>query len=349
MEGEREPDEKQNGGNLIGYLRTIIDRSNTEVDRVYKIYRILAGAVTTILIVGIGTVSYVSYNSVRDMRADLREEMSTFRTRTAQEMTDFKERTSEEFDLLKNHVKSEQEIIVADIGKKVNQRIGDEFNKDNIQALVNTKAAERIDKVADPVIESKIDKRISPVIAGANKTLKSVEVDAAKMHNTVAQLELFNEFIMTTTAAQNDDRAAFEQLRKWATDKSYPLSSRAQESLAAIMDRFDVVFLAASGPPIPWGAGVDPAKLTITDLETIYESASSRNTRSQIAYYIDQRADISKKDKLGFFFKMLIKEKSMDAYDALLRLFERQSGQKFNRFDTNSVVEWWNGNRDTIK
>jgi hypothetical protein len=331
-------DDEKHQNLSINQYQDIVDRAHKEIEAVRKVYYWFSGLITVLLVTGIGAGAYIMGKNVSDIRTNVQSEVDLMKRGAAQE-----------FALQSSALKSRLETGVGDVETRVKSRIDEEFNRDNIQGLVKEKAQERIDKVADPIIELKIDKKISPVIAAANKTLKAVEVDAAKMHDTVTQLELFNEFILTNTAAQNDDRAAFEQLRKWATDKSYPLSSRAQQSVAAIMDRFDVSFLTVEGPPIPWGTGVDPSKLRMIDLEAKYELVGSRQSRSDIAYYIEQRGDISKKDKLGFFVKMLIKEKSMAAYATLLKLFERESGQKFNHFDSKPVVEWWNRNRDTIK
>jgi hypothetical protein len=321
----------------VALYQDIVDRAHKEVEHVRKVYYWFSGLITILLATGIGAGVYVTGKNTSEIRANMQAEADLMKAKATQE-----------FAVLKSGLQSDLENKIGDVTEKVQIRIDDQFKKENVESMVREKAQERIDKVADPIIESKIDKKISPVIEVANKTLKAVEDDAAKMHGTVTQLELFSEFSITSTAAQNDDRVAFEQLRRWSMDKSYPLSSRAQLAVSTITDRLDTAFLIAEGPPI-WDTGTDPAKLRLSDLEAKYESVSSHQAKTEIARYIEDREDISKKDKLEFFVKMLPKEQSTDAFDILFKLFERESGQKFKRFDTDSMLEWWNKNRENIR
>lgn len=330
-------------------LEKIIQRSDKEIDRVYKVYRILGGALGVILAAGIATFGYVSYNSVKDMRNDMREEMRTIRASVDKEMGDIKQNTFEESKVLSNRLKAELEMIVSDVGKKVNKRIDEEFKTENIQSLVKSNAQQRIDKVADQIIEDKIEKKVKPVLDAANQSLKSIDADAAKIHEELTKVTKLTDFTMTNIMAQNDNKVAFERLQKCAEDKSCPMSVEARQALDAIIDRHTTNFLVLQGPPIPWGEGVDPAKLSIAELEAKYESFASPRTRSDIAYYIANRSDIAKKDRLQFLVKELKSEVSLKAVDQLLTLFSKLSGQTFKPFDTDSVLEWWNRNKNIIK
>lgn len=307
MDGEEKSDQKQKEVNLLDNLQKIIDRSDKEVDRVYRVYRTLAGAVTLILGIGIATIGYVSYNSVKDMRIDLREEMSTIRARTSQEMNDFKQRTSEEFILLKNHLKSEQEMIVTNVGKKVNQRMEDEFNKENIQTLVNAKATERIDKIADSLIGQQIEIKIDPKIKVAEEKIKNVDQQVAKTAESIKELRSLTDFATVVIAAQNHDRAAFEQLKVWAEDKLFPYHEKSAQAFRKIMEDHQPVFGRA---PIDatWREGIDPSKLTLQQLRMAYNEAGNYKN-SIIKYVWWQRTDIAKKERMQFLIDIIKSEK----------------------------------------
>lgn len=344
-EQRKDRSEDQNGSSIIDALQRITDRSNIEVDRVYKIYRILAGAVTTMLVVGIGAICYVGYDSVREMRKDLREEMGVFRAKTGQEMTDFKQKTVEEFTLLKSHAKAEQELIVADVGKKVNSRIDLEFDKDNIQRLVSTKAVERIDKIADPLIAQHVEKRIDPKIKAAENSIENANREVAKTAASLKELKAVSDFSTVVVAAQSNDRSAFEQLRTWADDKNSPHQERAFQVFRKVMEdhnrlAFDVV-------DIPWREGVDPSKLPIRELTSLYNDAGVY--KRSVIKYVWERKDIPKREKMQFLVNVIKEEKNLTFLEYAGRKFLQESKQQVFPIAYWEHLNWWDAHKDEIK
>jgi hypothetical protein len=332
MDGEERSERKQDQIDVLEKLEKLIDRSDKEVDRVYKVYRILAGAVTIILAVGIGTLGYVSYNSLKDMRSDMREEMSAIRARTSQEMNDLKHKTSEESAFLRDRLKSEQATIVADVGKKVNQRVEDEFNKENIQTLVNAKASERIDKIADSLIGQQIEKRIDPKIKAAEDKVKSLDEQVGKTETSVRELKTLSDFAATMVAAQYNDRAAFDQLRIWADDKSYPSQNSAAQAVRKILEDHDPAILRAPVPP-PWRYSYRDAgvyKISVLD-------------------YIWKRTDIPKRERMQFLVDVMKSDKDLNAVEYAGRFFKEESKQQVLSLAYWELIKWWEEHKDEIK
>jgi hypothetical protein len=91
---------------------------------------------------------------------------------------------------LKKEAREEVERQVEILGKQVNKRIDEEYNKENIHNLVEDKAKERIDKIADGIIEKKIDDKVFPKIRLAQEQLENVEnnIKELKQRNKIAQL-----------------------------------------------------------------------------------------------------------------------------------------------------------------
>ncbi|MGA2333013.1 MAG: hypothetical protein ABSG75_14760, partial [Syntrophales bacterium] len=346
MEAGEEQGQKHVEVNPLDTLQRIIDRSDKEVDRVYKIYRILAGAITLILVIGIGTLGYVSYNSVKDMQRDLRQEMDRLKTRAAQEMNDFQQKTSEEFILLKNHLRSELEMVVTNVGKRVNQRIEDEFNKDNIQTLVNTKASERIDKVADLLIGQQVEKKIDPKMKAAEEKIKDVNQQVAKTAESIKDLRSETDFITAVNAAQNNDRIAFEKLKMWAEDKSFPFYERAGQAFRKVMQDHQSAF-GKTPVDVPWKEGVDHSKFTIEDLRKVYDDAG--NYKASVIKYVWERKDLTKKEKMQFLIDIIKSEKDLFFLEYAGRYFIQESKQKVYEIAYWEHLKWWDEHKDEIK
>jgi len=351
------------GTKLLEFVREVSGYADKEISRVSLIYKVAAFWISVIIAVGIT----FTFKDAADMRNFAQQQMSEQKKsmqegveRQEKQMVDQRNLMKEEIERQQKLMRDTQETLfskmkvnlsqqVVNLGQAVNKKVDEQFDKENITNLVTDKAQIRIDTIADPIITKKISKEIQPKINEAEKRIQLVKTELNTTRENIEKLNRTADYLSIVSLAQNDDKAAFEQLQKWAKDKTYPLQERAVRDLSAIMDNLDTGYLVVSSPPIAWGPGIDPSKLTIIDLEAKYESVSSANTRSDIAHYIGNRSDISKKDKLQFFVKMLQKEKSIRAYESMLGLFEKYSGQKFNRSDTKSIVEWWNQNKMKIR
>ena len=93
------------------------------------------------------------------MNKDLADHMKTMKESNVKEMNDIRQSMSDDLKVNHNYIKSNLDTTVIDIGKKVNRRIDDEFNKDNIRNLVISKAEELI-KSQIHLLRSKLRKKL---------------------------------------------------------------------------------------------------------------------------------------------------------------------------------------------
>jgi chromosome segregation ATPase len=83
-------------------------------------------------------------------------------------------------------------------------------------------------------------KEISEEVADKNRQaeekLNILDEAITKATATLANLDAATEFTMTVVAAQNDDRNAYDTLKKWSEDKKNPFSSRAAQAWSTIFE-----------------------------------------------------------------------------------------------------------------
>lgn len=307
----------------IKMYQDIVDRAHAEVDSVRKVYYWLSGIIGIILTVGIGSGTYLTYKSFHEMRTDMKEEVEFMKKKATQDYT-----------MLASDMKSSVENRVQNIEKTVNTRIEAEFNKDNIQGLVKEKAQERIDKVADIYIGQHVTMKIAPKINAVDKTLKELEKNV--------------EYNAVSSAAQNDDKNAFDILRKWAHDKSYPQREKAEQSLSTIISSKNTIYLTA-GNSYPWKPGSDSSKWSATELRSQYRTDLLPGSRIELIEHFINAIGISKKEKLAFLNEVFITDKSLDVVLRSADLFNKLSDQHFDPFDTKLFVDWYEKHRHEIK
>jgi len=176
--------------------------------------------------------------------------------------------------------------------EEVKRRIDEEFKSDNIHNLVEKKAGEHIDRIADKLIEQKISDKISPQIKAVEQQLQKIQADFKITENNISELNAVSDFAMTVIAAQNDDRKAFDKLRSWSKDRKFPRYSEAEQAWIRVMNEhaspFEYTFT------VPWREGIDPAKLSFAELESNFESAPSL-IKVGLLEYIWKRQDIPKR------------------------------------------------------
>ena len=63
------------------------------------------------------------------------------------------------------------------------------------------------------------------------KKLNTLDEAIKKATATLANLDAATEFTMTVVAAQNDDRIAYDTLKRWSEDKNIPFLIKSGTSL----------------------------------------------------------------------------------------------------------------------
>jgi hypothetical protein len=299
----------------------IVDRAHKEIEWVHLAYTRYARIIGAILVTGITIASFLTWNSAREMRSDMKDNM-------------------------------------ADMSNRVNKRIDDEFNKESIQDLIRKKAEGRVDEVAGGIINDYIVTTLKPKLdtfqsklSDFNARMISVEdqldvkISATESRlkalesGALAELRQTSEYIMTVVAAQNDDRKAYDQLIKWQNDKGSPFHERAAQARAAILDEHAAPWSA--NYTVPWRPEVDPSKLSFDQLKSELLRTPSKQNRIALIEFIWGRGDIPKKDKMGFLVEVMKSDPSLGVVEQAGRSFLLESKQRIKPLVTDQMIDWW--------
>jgi len=309
----------------IKMYQDIVDRAHKEVEHVRHFYTLAAGLIAAIFTVGISTFVFFTYKNTHEMKAEMKEEVELM-----------KKKATQDYSILANDLKSTVESKSQNVERSVNARIDSEFDKDNIRGLVTEKAQERIDKVADNYIGQHISAKITPKISAVDKSVKALEKNV--------------EFNAVSSAAQNDDKFAFEQLQKWTQDKSYPLREKAEQSYNLIVFSKKGTQTYLTGEYVYAGLpGVDISKLSLAELKAQYQKDILPGFRFSLLEHINGRKNISRKDKIAFFIDVLKTDKSLDVSLHAAELINKLSGQQLDVFNTKLFLDWYDKNGHSIK
>jgi len=181
----------------IDHYVNIVDRAHEEIAGVRHVYMWLAGVLGFIFVVGMGIATFITYSTIGDIKSSVEERVSK-------------------------------------LEKRVEERIEEQFNQNNIRKLVEDKAIERIDKVADKLIGEKIDEKATPLIrdveiqvrdlqsrlvaieekinqtmADSEKKLGALERETEK---NLKAMEIESKFLLTVLRAQNGDKESWLKL-----------------------------------------------------------------------------------------------------------------------------------------
>jgi hypothetical protein len=343
MEDVREPysstDNSKDYNISIQKYFEIIDRAQKEVDRVSSAYKIAASCITFIIVAG----GIAFYANVHDMRSEMRDNLKSETDFMKTNVELMKTKSSQEFLILSDSLKHGLERNVASFERKVEYRIDDQFNKENIKGLVEEKAKERIDKYADELINRQIQSDINPKIAATEGKIESLNAEVSKTLDKFNILNQDLEFIKIVSAAQNDDRMAFDQLRSWSDKENYPLHTKAAQAWLAIMNDADSA-IRWGDLKVPWPENLEPSKLTINDLRTLYNSAPDW-IKPALIQYVWKRDDIAKLDRLEFLIEVMKKDKSLRAVDQAGRFFRAENNLKIKTLAYPEMLDWWGKNK----
>jgi hypothetical protein len=303
----------------IKMYQDIVDRAHAEVEAVRKVYYHFAGLIGIIITVGIGAFTIVSYKSIHEMKTDMKEEVQAIKSKASQDYTN-----------LEASLKIAIERDSQDVRKKVDSRIDAEFDKDNVQGLVRDKAQERIDKIADPLINKQVDTKITPRINSALRKLGDVE-------NSV-------EFTSVISAVLNDDKVALDRLLKWVDDKNHPLHKSAEQALKPLLSKIKTDYVVASFD-YPWKQDIDMVKLTLLEIQKNYPTGSGMQIlKSGLIHAAYNSEVITPKDKLMFFAHVVKTDGSIEAIQSAIKFTNLITSQAFDISKTNSMIDWYENN-----
>jgi hypothetical protein len=234
----------------------------------------------------------------------------------------------------------EQASAYVDDIKKIRTEVEHE------QQIVNAAAQEA--KNAKQLSEDLRSKNIQ-----ASKELSALEIRLSEATKTSERLQTIAQYTTTVLAAQNDDRAAFDQLQAWSKNKSFPLAPDAGRAWSAIEASNETLMLDYS---VPWKSGTDPGRLNLVDLHKDYESSSIPSVRIAIVQYIAKRSDIPKKERLRFLVDVMQHDPSLkvvtyagQSFGQLAQL-NPSSGPflKFPALSQEYFYKWWKDNASKV-
>lgn len=190
-------------------------------------------------------------------------------------------------------------------------------------------------------------KALSREVADKNKRAEeklAVLDDAIKKANeTLTDLNLASEYTLTVSAAQNDDRKAFDKLKEWSEDKNNPFSSKAAQAWHSIFESHNES-IYRSGFTIPWKEGFDPSQLILPELIQQYKGMSVQ-LRPAMLEYIWKRDDIPKVDRLDFMIETMEHDSSLTAVEYAGRYFTSGTDLKIKPSAVEYLVKWWGEHR----
>jgi len=241
------------------------------------------------------------------------------------------------------------ELTVKGVGtiKTVTERVQtDAKTVADLKERVENQSA-TVDLVAKEASKAKaISEEVAEKNRRAEEKLNTLDEAIAKANATLANLDAATELTMTVVAAQNDDRKAFDTLKKWSEDKNNRFSSQAAQAWSTIFESHsDSMYY--SNFTSPWIDGFDPSKLSLPELAQQYRHASAQSAlfKPAVLEYIWKRDDISKVDRLDFMVDVMKNDASLTAVEYAGRYFTAGTGQKIKPMATEYLVKWWENHR----
>lgn len=332
----------------------ITDHARKEISWVHSAYKFIAGAVTLIIAVGI----FFTFKSASDLKDDLRQEGQ--RAQAAQKS---------DFESLGRKLRQDLQGEVEDMRKEVAKRIDTEFDVKQISELVRDKAKERIDVIADVLIQKNITNQIAPVRAEfleqlsqskeeirqrvekldedskqTRKTELELQTTIAEAHELLTKLDEQSAFTMAVIAAQNDDRGAFEKLKQWASDPKNRMRDEAKKIMQAIITSYYDPNNTKNFGIFPWSQiPVKPESLNIQEIGQIWSATPSASAKG----FIDDiwgNTNITQVQKLSFFHSVIEKDSrnSLLAANRAAYLLAGELKASYNpSFDYSDIESKW--------
>ena len=197
----------------------------------------------------------------------------------------------------------------------------------NLVADQATKANTLSETVAGQINEAKAK------LAALNTALLDAKDNLEKMKQE-------EDFTMTVLAAQDgDDRNSFDKLKAIASDDKNTFSKFAIQAYVSIVMSNNMDFYQ-KGYTVPWTPGVDPSKLTMSQLTATYKPGQPFNVG--LLEYINSRNDIPKSVRLAFFIHIMSTDKSLRCVRYAGIYFIMLSGHSpINPMLLDNLLAWW--------
>jgi len=164
----------------------------------------------------------------------------------------------------------------------------------------------------------------------------------------VKELQLYTQFHSTVLAAQNDNRHAYDQLLAWGKDSSFQFQKASAQAAQTIMDQHNSP-MSISNVSVPWNEGIDPQKLSLSELQQTFTSTPPHIRRRILEFVWTKRTDIPKPDRLQFLVDVLRSDESLLVVEYAGRYFKDGTGDKLKPLAIEQHLEWWKKDKGSIE
>jgi hypothetical protein len=298
----------------------ISEHARAEISWVRSAYKFAFGFIITGVTVLLGLGIYFTYQNTHDLKADMQKDADAMRTSL-----------HTDFDTLKQQQQQDLASYLTQMHGEVAKHIDAEFASSNIVNLVHDQAKERIDVIADTLIQTDITNRIAPIrtellallstniddeknrIADINKTANeslktetNLQAILTEAKDTLKQLDEQSDFFMTVLAAESDDRNAFEKLCKLASDVNYNLHDQALKVTSEIPLKY-VGFESETErgyQTIGWLDSLKPNTFDMNQIEQAWKQMSPQLSRAYVDF-VWGHTNITRNQKLIFLHGVL--------------------------------------------
>ena len=334
-------------------IREELDRNNayltfvqTQIDKdraFYKHLFRLTGSLISVLVIVAGVFHY---NSVTQMRADMKAAVDAAITEAKTTVT----------------------TELANVRTEVQKRVDTEFKSENIIALVKDVAKGKTEKELESIIRSETSAQVrkgieaqSPVIRKTVEDQTRRAVDAlqpsigtavgkateAQVKKAVIPIENqmsgYGQMIRIgnlATLARNDDRRAFDYLMQVALGKM-PESTNADIRKLADSTVTAVITEKTSGLQL---ATQFKEKQTPEAMKKFMLSSIRDERQAALDNYPQEDKSI-----LPLLVQLIQKDDSISVANKAVRRFNSLTKQSFNFWDTKLILDWWQKNRHSYE
>lgn len=317
----------------IDHYQSIVDRAHKEIEGVRSIYKWLAGSLAVIMAVGVATASYITYKTFGDMKADMRSEIELIKGRMSQEMEMLAKRLT--FDL---------EAKIRSVEREISNRIDEEFDKERIHGLVERKARERIDSIADTLIKQEIQQAVTPRIRQLEQRLAVFDENLLRGNRQlqenqrlVEEVKALSDILYFVIRAQVDDRRAYDKIKELTRSNTKQLADLAGSVILAINKKYtDTPFYLDQGRSLQ----IEGKPASEASVAVVVSAFKSENTIYRKGA-MDALAQMKDKKAVPFIIGHLRSESSLQVVAAGIRALSHITGQESEPLDYDYWLSWW--------
>lgn len=182
----------------------------------------------------------------------------------------------------------------------------------------------------------------------ADEKLVAIDQSLQNANQAVEDLNAATRLTTLIMSAQNDSRAAYDELKLLA--KENPLAettSLAEQAVQAILDKYEAMQMIVP-VDVPWNDHIKPDEMTLKQFLVQFPKESP-DVRRSLVRYIWNRKDFPKYDRMQFLIDTLKNDPSLKVVDYAGRKFQEESKDRLKSVFIEGHVDWWEKYKDTIK